>query len=104
MTNLSQIKWEQRFVKEEHIIIDEYQMNGCDSFFQFVLRELIPNYDNYVKQYNSGNGDKSECATNFLFHILPYLVHVVIQNGIYFVKDFPEHHFSKLLLVSLNNM
>jgi hypothetical protein len=54
-----------------------------------------------VAESASRRGDKSNCATNFLFKILPYLINTVIQDGIYFIKDFPTHEFSRLLVYKI---
>jgi hypothetical protein len=93
---------EERFVKEEYIDIDSYQSGrNCDSYFSYVLRKLIPRYDQFLEQVATEQGDKTDCAFNFLHDIVPYLASVVIQNGIYFIKDFPNHYFSDILKVSL---
>ena len=44
-------------------------------------------------------GDSSMCATKFLHDLIPYFIEVVVQDGIYFVKDFPNHPFSQVLKV-----
>jgi hypothetical protein len=48
-------------------------------------------------------GDGSDAATNFLEETLPYLAEVVVQNGIFWIHDYPNHPISRLLLHALTN-
>ena len=43
-------------------------------------------------------GDHSEAAKNFLWGTLPFLALVAFQDGIYWIKDFPDHEASRLLV------
>jgi hypothetical protein len=47
----------------------------------------------------SRDGDKSTCCSNFLNHLLPWFVEVLLQDGIYFILDFPDHNISHWLRV-----
>lgn len=47
----------------------------------------------------SAHGDKSTCASNFLNCIIPWFVEVLVQDGIYFIVDFPQHNVSRWLRV-----
>jgi hypothetical protein len=51
----------------------------------------------------SVGGDKSLCCDNFLNHVIPFLVEVLIQDSIYSIRDFPEHEVSQWLCVSTPN-
>lgn len=84
-------------MKEEHIDIDSYPFSGNQSYYQYCFHRLLPKYNTWVAQVAANQGDKSNCASKFLFTILPYLVTTVLQNGIYFIQDFPGHPFSQLL-------
>ena len=66
-------------------------------------RKLLPNLQLWRQQAKSRLGDKSVCCDKFLNHVLPYFIEVLIQDGIYFVKDFLNHPVSQLLKVSLKN-
>ena len=88
-------------MKEEYIDIDSYPFSGDISYYQYCFQCLLPKYNTWVAQSAAQSGDKSNCAVNFLFKILPYLVTTVIQNGIYFIQDFPDHEFSKFLIFSI---
>ena len=63
-----------------------------------VSRFIFPKIDIWRDQYFSPEGDKSEAAKNFLFGVLPFLAQVVVQDGIYWIRDYPDHEISKLLL------
>lgn len=45
-------------------------------------------------------GDKSSCCSNFLNETLPWFIEVLIQDGIYFIKDYPNHNIASWLRVS----
>jgi hypothetical protein len=66
-------------------------------------RKLLPNLQLGRQQANSCLGDKSVCCDKFLNHVLPYFIEVLVQDGVYFVKDFPNHPVLQLLKVSLKN-
>ena len=59
---------------------------------------IFPKLHTWKLQWQSPNGDKSQAADNFLNKILPYLALVVVQDGIYYLRDFPEHELTKLIL------
>jgi hypothetical protein len=62
---------------------------------------LIPWYSQYVAQtkLEDGSGDTTRCCNTFLRNVLPYVVETVLQNGIFFIKDFPTHELTNLLLL-----
>ena len=61
---------------------------------------LLPQFHTCRQQSRGRNGDKTIAADKFLNHILPYLIEVLVQDGVYFIKDFPTHALSNLLRVS----
>ncbi len=61
--------------------------------------KLLPNLRTWRQHANSRGGDKSVCCDKFLNHILPYFIEVLVQDGVYFVRDFPNHPMSQLLKV-----
>ena len=65
-----------------------------------ITKLLLPKIDKWREESDSNGGDKSECAKTFLYEILPWLVEVLVQDGIYFTMDFPDHPLSHLLRVS----
>jgi hypothetical protein len=63
-----------------------------------VAKFVFPKIDIWRMQHESPQGDKSEAARNFLYGVLPFFANVVAQDGIYWVKDYPNHEISKLIL------
>jgi hypothetical protein len=61
---------------------------------------LLPHLLEWQSQARSREGDKSTCCNKFLHQLLPYFVEVLVQDGIYFIRDFPNHPMSQLLKVS----
>jgi hypothetical protein len=61
---------------------------------------LLPRYGDWLGQRASANGDKSQCCETFLLNVIPYLVQVLIQCGIYLIHEFPYHSMSIYLKVS----
>jgi hypothetical protein len=64
------------------------------------FKYLLPDYDRYLRERLAPAGDDSTCCTTFLLQVLPYFVEVAVQSGVFFTKEYPDHEFSKLLLVS----
>jgi hypothetical protein len=66
---------------------------------------LFPNIHRWRDQLQSPTGDKvrAQSATHFLYKILPFLAEVCIQDGIYWVKDFPQNTSTMLLFQRLEN-
>jgi hypothetical protein len=60
-------------------------------------KKLLPNLQTWRQQANSRGGDKSVCCDSILNHVLPYFIEVLVQDGVYFVRDFPTHPMSALL-------
>lgn len=65
----------------------------------YYVNLLLPQYGRWVQETNSTHGDKSDAAKNFLELTLPYYVEVLVQDGIYLVRDFPNHPISLFLKV-----
>ena len=73
-----------------------------DHDIEWYCNRLLPNYRRWRWERNTrAYGDKSTCCDTFLNNIIPYFVEVLVQDGIYFVKDFPKHPMSLLLKVSI---
>jgi hypothetical protein len=67
-----------------------------------LLDALLPKYSDWCVQQKSRHGDKSSCCETFLYSVLPYLVEVLVQDGIYLIQKFPNHEMSLYLKVSSN--
>jgi hypothetical protein len=50
------------------------------------VRLLLPNYSDWLRQRESPNGDKTDCCTTFLLCVLPHLVQVAVQCGVFFYR------------------
>jgi Centromere DNA-binding protein complex CBF3 subunit, domain 2 len=59
---------------------------------------IFPNSRRWRQEQRSPAGDKSECAENFLFSTLRLLAVTVIQDGIYWLREFPNHVVTLRLL------
>ena len=66
---------------------------------------LFPNIHTWRSELASPLGDKAQAtsASHFLYKILPFLSEVCIQDGIYWIKDFPQNTAVMLLLQRLEN-
>jgi hypothetical protein len=65
---------------------------------------LLPEYDRWLEEsQDSDIGDKTICAEKFLNDVLPYLVEVLVTDGIYFTQEFPTHVMSRYLLLKIPN-
>jgi hypothetical protein len=64
-----------------------------------LIDTLLPSYSRWLLEAASPEGDKTTLCRKFLGEIIPYMVEVVVQDGIYFIKDFPEHVMSNYLKV-----
>jgi hypothetical protein len=91
-----------RYVKEEHVTFPS--LNGFSSKYVEQFTEyLIPEYKEYVAQANSAPAlaDTSLCCKTFLGSVLPFLVETVLQNGIFFIRDYPTNEFALILKVRM---
>ena len=54
---------------------------------------LVPELSNWRIQSQSVGGDNTNAARNFLYDTIPFMLEVAVQDGIYFVEEFPNHSF-----------
>jgi hypothetical protein len=99
-----------RRLGENSYLVDRWRINPNDPEFALLpdnpnandsdLAALIwPAYNRWVAQHNSTVGAlKWKCGTNFLEKTLPFLAKVLVQDGIYWIKAYPQHEVSRLLL------
>ncbi len=67
-----------------------------------LTRLIFPRIDNWRAENLSRHGDESTAARHFLGVVLPFLAHVVTQDGIYWVHHFPQNPAMNLLLQRLD--
>jgi hypothetical protein len=66
----------------------------------YYCQKLLPQLATWRQQAASRGGDHSTCCDNFLNCILPYFVEVLLQDGVFFIHEFPDHPMSMYLKVS----
>ena len=69
---------------------------------EWYCARILPDLKKWREEASSNIGDKSSCCYKFLYHILPYFVEVLVQDGIHLVRDFPSHPMSHMLKVSFH--
>jgi hypothetical protein len=66
------------------------------------IQMIFPYLNLWRFQVNEQLGfDKGAAAKNFVNLLLPFLAEIVIQDGIYFQKSYPNHTFSEILMHKL---
>jgi hypothetical protein len=89
-----------RYGKEEHVAFPTVNGLSAQYIYKFTVY-LVPKFKLYMSQANSAPAlaDTSICCRTFLGSVLPFLVETVLQNGIYFIRDYPTNEFSLMLKV-----
>jgi hypothetical protein len=87
---------------EAHLVPEEYLTMPWD--IKLLIGLLIPKYPQWLQEAASVQGDKSSCCRHFLNDIIPFLVEVLVQDGIFFISDFPNHPMSQYLKVRVSSM
>ena len=59
---------------------------------------IFPQLSTWKKQQESANGDTRECAKHFLEMVIPFLAMVVVQDGVFWINDYPNSEASRLLI------
>jgi hypothetical protein len=63
---------------------------------------LFPDIDTWKAQIESDDGDKCTGARHFVDKVIPFLSEVILQDGIYWIKNHPNNNASRLLQVLLD--
>jgi hypothetical protein len=87
------------FRKESPYFVARANLNLPKSV-EWYCKKLLPALATWRQQAGSRRGDKSTLCDKFLNYLLPYFVEVLVQDGVYFVKDFPDHPMTQYLKVS----
>ena len=69
-----------------------------ESEFPGFVDRMYPHRHQWIQDADEPCGDKTDCAHNFLHHLLPHTALRLAQRGIYFIKWAPNHPLSKALL------
>lgn len=60
------------------------------------VRDCFPRYDHWLQEFNSPRCCKEKrAARNFLVEFLPFVARVVIQDAPFWLREYPDHEFSK---------
>lgn len=62
------------------------------------VKLCFPSIGRWRDEQASENGDKQQSAVNFLYHLLPFLARVLLQDGPYWIRYFPNDSHTKRLL------
>ena len=87
-------KNETYFIPRTRVDIQDY----CRQHGKEPADLIFPRRNLWLQEKLSVGGDDSKAASNFLHETLPFLAKVVIQDGIYWIHDFPNHTASRHLL------
>jgi len=66
--------------------------------FPGFVEQMYPCLQQWIEDAEEPSGDKTDCAHNFLHHLLPHLALRLAQRGTYFIKWAPKHPLAKALL------
>ena len=69
-----------------------------ESDFPGFVDRMFPHRDQWVQDTDEPCGNKTDCAHNFLHHLLPHVALRLAQRGMYFIKWAPSHPLSKAML------
>ena len=68
---------------------------------EYLCKALFPNWPTWCEEVSSEFGD--EYAKIFVLELLPFFARVAVQDGIYWLDDFPSHPCSNLIKQSLRS-
>jgi hypothetical protein len=63
-----------------------------------VVKCLFPLIEVWQEEQRSAHGDHTDAAYHFVQCLLPWIAHVIFQDGIYWIHHYPNHEVSRLLL------
>ena len=62
---------------------------------------IFPKIHLWRTQFNAPNGEHSGAADNFLNECLPFFAKVMVQDGVYWLHQYPNHEVLKILCNSM---
>jgi hypothetical protein len=92
-------KWRGSYdVPRTRIPIKEWWPGGID----FIVSRLFPNHQEWISQaVHEYEGDGSDAAMNFLYDLIPFMSEVIVQDGCFWIQQYPTHTVSTTLLNAL---
>ena len=93
---------------EDHIKKERWNVSrtkiGTPIPLSDLVKLLFPKYLVWKDQAsNTRVGDSTNCASNFLDVTLPLLCIVLVQDGVFFIRSFPNHWVSNYLCQKVPN-
>lgn len=89
------------FKKDEAYFVPRTKIGLPLATIEECIHKLFPDhYPRWKEEHQSPQGDHSDCAQKFFYRLLPFLVKVLLQDGIYLIVDYPYHEMSIMLHVS----
>ena len=55
-----------------------------------LLKLFFPEHERWIIEYNSIYGYKYTKTINFLVHVLPICIKILVKDGVYFVNNYPD--------------
>ena len=86
---------ERFWIPREHLQVEHFARTTGK---QHVVQLLFPNWHRWASEIQSLLGDKSDAAYNFVYRTMPFLAETMIQDGIFWIRDYPNHTVSLRLL------
>lgn len=83
------------FRKEESYFVPRIEVElPCE--LQYLIRYCFPAYDNWLSDWNEGqgSGDRHASTRNFLTELIPFISRVIVQDLPWWLKYFPNHPYS----------
>jgi hypothetical protein len=87
------------YVPRTNITFEEFGLSSDE-----ITALIFPMIETWRDQQQSAEGDKSAAAGNFLNKTLPFLAEVIIQDGVFWTRDFPHHEISTILLEKMQGL
>lgn len=64
----------------------------------YYAKRILPALSTWQQQQASKDGDTSSAGRQFVTEMIPWFIRIIVQDGVFLIKDFPNHAISKLLL------
>jgi len=97
---MSRTKFQDYFVARTQLPVETWWEDDI-SWNEIIIR-LLPRYPQWLEEVNDEEeGDGSRAAQQFVRELLPFLMKVLVQDGIFWIHEFPTHPISLLLVQKL---
>jgi hypothetical protein len=86
-----------RLALPDGFTIDSLVFCFCPEYEQWLTEQVDPVMGDNLADKNGGESG----ARNFLLGVVPFFCRVLFQDGIYWIRDYPDHEISRFLLSRL---